>query len=116
MVEQKGRDERICVFFSTEYPYETTLQNEFPLMASQFDRVYYFPTSISDKTGLIALPDSVELIDTLARSKDSWRKPGIKTYLKAIKMYASESMKTGNFSSYLKNFKSYFLIFCYSSR
>ena len=109
MVEENHR-ERICVFFSSEYPYETTLQNEFPIMSRKFDKIYYFPTSINNKEGLKALPENVIISDLLANTREQWRKLKFKNTVIALKLYAQESLKRGNFKAYIKNFKQYFSI------
>ncbi len=109
MVEENHR-ERICVFFSSDYPYETTLQNEFPVMSKKFDKIYYFPTSINNKEGLKALPENVIISNLLASTREQWRKLKFKNTLIALKLYGLESLKKGNFKAYIKNFKQYFSI------
>jgi len=110
MSEKNTKNKRVCVFFSSDYPYETTLKNEFPFMAEQFDLIYYFPTNYSEKDGPKNLPGNVTLVDLLERTKENWRKPTINILCTAIYLYTIETFKKGNFKSYLINFKSYFSI------
>jgi glycosyltransferase involved in cell wall biosynthesis len=110
MFQKNTKNIRICVFFSSDYPYETTLINEFPIMANQFDLIYYFPTNYSNKIGPIDLPENVVLMDLLEKSKDNWRNPSIGILSTAIFLYLTEALKKDNFKSYIVNFKSFFSI------
>ena len=102
---------RICLFFSTEFPYETTLQNELPLLANEFDRIYYFPTSIKDTNkGLTKLPENITLEPILAKNKTSAKKVPFKFHKKAAKIYLNEMLKRGNFMSYLSHFRQFYTI------
>lgn len=110
MTEKNTKKKRICVFFSSEYPYETTLVNEFPIMAKEFDVVYYLPAHISDRNGLTDLPKNVILVDLLNKTKDDWRKPSVKILFMGLYLYFIEALKKGNLKSYVVNFKRYFSI------
>lgn len=110
MPTKNSKKERICVFFSSDFPYETTLSNEFPIMGKSFDKVYYFPTNFSHKNGPKELPSNVFLVDILEKTKEKWRKPRLTTLFTAIWMYVLESLKKGNFVSYIIHSKSYFSI------
>lgn len=110
MIEENTKNDRICVFFSSDFPYETTLINEFPVMATQFDKVYYFPTNFSDKIGPTNLPNNAVMVDLLEKSKENWRKPTVGILFTAASLYATEALKKGNLKSYTIYFKSYFSI------
>jgi glycosyltransferase involved in cell wall biosynthesis len=97
------------VFFSTQYPYETTLKNEFKVLSKKFDKVYYFPTSIIEANADI-LPSNIELNPLLANNRDKWKTITLKSWFLVFGLYLTESFKKGNLFAYLKNPKIYISI------
>ena len=108
--EQSSIDlsDKTCVFFSTVYPYETTLQNEIPYQSQIFKNVFYLPSSIL--TSEIELPKNVTLSPIIANSYDKWKEFNFRLWLKAFFIFLKSALIKGNKKAYLKNFKQYFSI------
>jgi glycosyltransferase involved in cell wall biosynthesis len=102
----KSDKSKILFFFSTVYPYETTLIYEFKILQNYFDKIYYFPSHI--KEGEAFLPNNVFLDKNFALINKRKRiKCLVKNFFEIIKIFVGESLKDGNFFIYFRNFKYY---------
>ena len=102
-------DIRDCVFFSTQYPYETTLKREFAILSEHFERVFYFPTSIG--TGIKEpLPDNFILNTMLADSNSQWKKLSVFQWIQVLSLYLTSMLAKGNLRSDVKGWKTYISI------
>ncbi|MEI6853351.1 MAG: glycosyltransferase [Bacteroidota bacterium] len=102
--------EKYCVFFSGEYPYETTLKNEFEVMSEQFHKVYYIPSSINSFFNKADFPENVYPLD-IFQSIPNNRRGIIKKHLwNSIKIFFSQLFKDGNFVHYLWGYRTYITI------
>ena len=100
-----SKPQKICVFFSTMYPYETTLKEEFKVMSDKFDIIYYFPTHISEKQP--ELPENVKLIDKLANIKPN---VSITNIIGLSFKFITLSLNENNKLKYIYNWKTYMSI------
>lgn len=100
--------EKNCVFFSTVYPYETTLKNELPFMSQVFNTVFYLPSSVLPSN--IELPENVSFSPIIADSFNSWKKFKFILWFKAFKIFLTSALMRGNLKPYFKHLKQYFSI------
>ena len=99
---------RICIFFSTVYPYETTLDKEFEVLSGEFDRIYYFPSNINNSGSMPDLPANVELRTELALFKERILFTTFKHFFSIIHIYLQVLLERQlNSKEYLKNWRKY---------
>lgn len=101
---------RTLIFFSTQYPYETTLKNEFTVLSRHFQTIYYFPASINQ--GEAWVPENVKVLDDL--SKANLKKPWsflFNHFFYVAVFFLNEALRKGNFLAYLKHAKVYIRYF-----
>ncbi len=100
---------KTLVFFSTVFPYETTLKNEFECLAVKFEKIYYFPTS--REAGDSFLPSNVVLMSELfEKQKPSNIKLLFRYFPIAITVFLVQALKRGAIGSYIKHVKTYLSI------
>lgn len=97
------------VFFSTGYPYETTLKREFQVLSQNFDRIYYFPTNLGNGKKE-PLPDNFILNTLLAETSENWKRISVKQWLLVFSLYFSALILKGNIIPYLRGMKTYLTI------
>ncbi|MFW6275151.1 MAG: hypothetical protein ACOC2M_00795, partial [bacterium] len=105
---KKENNNRICVFFSASYPYETTFKREFEVMSANLDSLHYLPGSI--KSGKKQpLPYNIRLNAQLTRELSN-KDVHFRQWLSAFLLYGRQMLRKGCFFPYLKHAKTYFLI------
>jgi glycosyltransferase involved in cell wall biosynthesis len=102
--------EKYCVFFSGEYPCETTLKNEFEIMSSQFDKVFYIPSSFYAPFKKEDFPKNIIPLDIFKRIDEEMPKIVRKHIGKAFRLFFAQLFSDGNFVHYIRSYKTYLTI------
>ncbi|MFW6047130.1 MAG: glycosyltransferase, partial [Candidatus Woesearchaeota archaeon] len=109
-LEEPDRNKRnVCIFFSTRYPYETTIKRELEVLSRSFDYIFYFPTVIKEGNKQ-TLPQNVILCTELADVRDEWKGLNIRQWITVIRLYLAHLFVKNNISAYLRHFKTYVTI------
>jgi glycosyltransferase involved in cell wall biosynthesis len=93
------------VFFSTQYPSETTIPKELEIMAQHYDVIYYLPTKINT-LDCLQLNPAVNIVTSLSDNKN-WKSIKFSEWLIVFEMLTFEMLKAGQFIPYLKRLKTY---------
>jgi glycosyltransferase involved in cell wall biosynthesis len=100
---------KILFFFSTIYPYETTLKNEFKVLSRHFDKIYYFPSHRGNDDAW--LPDNMDIYFDFIEKRINKPWPFfIKHFFFIISLFFKEATHSNNFFIYIKNAKTYMRI------
>lgn len=101
---------RNIFFFSSLYPYETTINTELKVMNEYFDNIYYIPSYSSQQFRESEFPYNVTPINLYAELDKDYKNLLVKYIWQFIPIYISELLKKGNFLSYVLKAKTYSVI------
>jgi glycosyltransferase involved in cell wall biosynthesis len=102
--------EKYCVFFSGEYPYETTLRNEFEVMSEHFQKVFYIPSSLLAPFKKEDFPGNIIPLDIFKSIDEDMPKIVRRNIGKAFWLFLPQLLKDNNFLYYIRNYKTYLTI------
>lgn len=108
--EEMQEKNKYCVMFSSVYPYETTLKNEFKVLSEHFEKIFYIPSSVAEPFNLEDFPKNVIALDIFNNLDTNIGKLFRKHIIKSLGIFLNEAFFSLKPWKYILRAKTYLSI------